>query len=98
MAFHVREELLDAEDLADDLRLLVDLVGERLELLSFLVLFLIRRHVLLLLLVVLLLLFVVIIVVVAIVARGGAAEALIVLRIGVGAVILAVALARTGRA
>jgi hypothetical protein len=88
----VREELLDAEYLPDDLRLLVDLVGERLQLLGFLVVLFVlcvavfllrRRHNVV---VIFLFVFVVVIVVVAVVAGGGAAEALVVLRVGLGVV------------
>lgn len=42
VVFLVQEEVLDAEDLPDDLRLLVDLVSECLELLSLVVFFLFR--------------------------------------------------------
>ena len=78
MVLLVQEELLDADDLPNDLRLLIDLVGEGLQLLSLRVVILcvvvlLRRHGRVLLL---LLLLVVVVIVVAVVAGGGAAEAI----------------------
>lgn len=98
MIFLVQEEFLDADDLADDLRLLIDLIGERLKLLSLVVFFFfpffcIIRGVLLLIFLLLVVIFVIIIVTVAVVARRGAAEALVV-RVRV-IVLIAVAMAAT---